>query len=136
MDAEYQACGAAAREALSFRKLLREFVLLSSALRLEGAFHVFCDNKAALSSCKDRKETKRVKHIDIMHHFARDHVASGELMFLYCKSEEGQCVGLSDQGPATAFVAGRAGGSWYVAYMIWYQAVRPQGSIEMRRARA
>jgi hypothetical protein len=88
MDAEYQACGAAAREALSFRKLLREFVLLSSALRLEGALHVFCDNQAALSLCKDRKETKRVKHIDIMHHFARDHVASGELMFLYCKSEE------------------------------------------------
>jgi hypothetical protein len=27
-------------------------------------------------------------HIDIMHHFARGHVASGELMFLYCKSED------------------------------------------------
>jgi hypothetical protein len=88
MDAEYQTCGAAAREALSFRKLLREFVLLSNALRLEGALHVYCDNKAALSLCKDRKETKRVKHFDMMHHLARDHVASGELMFLFCKSED------------------------------------------------
>jgi hypothetical protein len=44
MDAEYQACGAAAREALSFPKFVREFVLLSSALRLEKGLHVFCDN--------------------------------------------------------------------------------------------
>jgi hypothetical protein len=68
--------------------LLRELVLLSSALLLEGALHVFCENQAAVSLCKDQKETKRVKHIDIMHHFARDHVASGEFMFLYCKSED------------------------------------------------
>jgi hypothetical protein len=61
-------------------------VLLSSALRLEGALHVFCDNQAVWSLCKDRKETKRVEHIDIMHRFARDHVASGELV--YCKSKD------------------------------------------------
>jgi hypothetical protein len=53
MDVEYQTCGAAARDALSFRKLLREFELLSNALRLEGALPVYCDNKAALSLCKD-----------------------------------------------------------------------------------
>jgi hypothetical protein len=47
MDAEYQACNAAAREALLFRKLFCEFVLLSSAPRREGALHVFCDNQAA-----------------------------------------------------------------------------------------
>jgi hypothetical protein len=53
MDAEYQACGAAAREALSICKSLREFVFLSSALRPEGDLQVFCDNQAALSLCKD-----------------------------------------------------------------------------------
>jgi hypothetical protein len=67
MDAEYQACGAAAREALSFRKL-REFAWLNNALRIERVLHVYCDNKAALPLCKDRKETKRVMHIDIVHH--------------------------------------------------------------------
>jgi hypothetical protein len=46
------------------------------------------DNKAALSLCKDRKEGQRVKHIDAIHHFACDHVASGELSFVYCKSVE------------------------------------------------
>jgi hypothetical protein len=49
---------------------------------------VRCDNKAALSLCKDHKEGQRVKYIDVIHHFARDRVANGELSFVYCKSEE------------------------------------------------
>jgi hypothetical protein len=47
-----------------------------------------------------------------MHHFARDHVASVVLQV------GGHCVGLFDQGPATTIAAGRAGWSWYVAYLI------------------
>jgi hypothetical protein len=88
MDAEYQACGAAAWEGLSLGKALGEIALLSSDFPLGGPVLIRCDYKAALSLCKDRKEGQRVKHIDVIHHFARDHVASGELSFVYCKSEE------------------------------------------------
>jgi hypothetical protein len=88
MDAEYQACGSAAREGLSLIKALGEMGLLSSDFPLKGPVIIECDNKAAISLCKDRKEGQRVKHIDIIHHFARDHVASGELSFVYCKSED------------------------------------------------
>jgi hypothetical protein len=37
---------------------------------------------------QDRKEGQCLKHIDTIHDFARVHVASGELSFLHCKSED------------------------------------------------
>jgi hypothetical protein len=91
MDAEYQACGAATsltREALSLLKLLREFASLCRVLWPEKASVILCDKKAAVSLCSDRKKTKRAKHIDIVHHFARDHVATGNVKFVYCKAED------------------------------------------------
>jgi hypothetical protein len=90
MEAEYQACGAAAREALALLKALGELASLSGAfpLQLVGPVLISCDIKAALSLCQDQKEGKRVKHIDIIHHFAKHHVANGKLKFVYCKSED------------------------------------------------
>jgi hypothetical protein len=69
-------------------KALGELASLSGDFPLVGPVLISCDNKAALSLCQDRKEGQMVKHIDIIHHFARDHVASGELKFVYCKSED------------------------------------------------
>ena len=77
---------AVARECLSLRKALDELALLCADFPIQGPLIVFCDNKAALSLCNDRKEGQRAKHIDIIHHFARDHVASGESKFVYCRS--------------------------------------------------
>jgi hypothetical protein len=88
MDAKYQACGSVARKALSLRKLLCEFSISCREIWLREAFVVLCDSKAAVFLCSDCKETKRAKHINIVHHFARDWIASGELKFVYCKSEE------------------------------------------------
>jgi hypothetical protein len=91
MDAEYLACGAAAWEGLSLSKALGEIASLSSDFPMGGPVVIRCDKKAALSLCQDRKEGQRVKHIVVIHHFACDHVASGELSFaslFYCKSEE------------------------------------------------
>ncbi|MEY2931250.1 MAG: hypothetical protein RL033_1999, partial [Pseudomonadota bacterium] len=31
---------------------------------------------------------ERVKHVDVIYHFTRDHVVSGELKFLYCRSAD------------------------------------------------
>jgi hypothetical protein len=71
MEAEYQACGAMALEGLSVWKALSELSMLCSDLPLTGPSTVRCDNQAALSLCKDRKEGQRMKHIDAIHHFAR-----------------------------------------------------------------
>jgi hypothetical protein len=109
MDAEYQACGSVAREGLSLLKALDELALLSSDFPLKGPLTILCDNKAALSLCKDRKEGQRVKHIDIIHHFARDHVASGELQYLYCKSCDNVSDCLTKALPRPAFEVGLVG---------------------------
>jgi hypothetical protein len=109
MDAEYQACGAAAREGLSLIKALGELTSLSADFPLQGPVVIGCDNKAALSLCKDRKEGQRVKHIDIIHHFARDHVASGELSFVNCKSEDNVSDCLTKALPRSLFEKGFVG---------------------------
>jgi hypothetical protein len=62
--------------------------LLGLSPKLKRPVIIECDNKAAISFWKDRKEKQLVKHIDIIHHFARDRVASGELSFVHCKSED------------------------------------------------
>jgi hypothetical protein len=109
IEAEYQACGAVAREGLSFRKLLRECDVFCEALKLSGPLMIHCDNKAVLSLCSDRKETKRATHIDVVHHFARDHVASGELFFRHVKSDNNIADCLTKALPRPLFQAGLIG---------------------------
>jgi hypothetical protein len=60
MDAEYQACGAAAWEGMTSQKALGEMALLSADFLLSGPVIIRFDNKAALSLCKDRKEWQQV----------------------------------------------------------------------------
>ena len=108
-DAEYQAMGAAAREGLSLNKALDELALLSEDFPLSGPLTILCDNQAAIALCKDRKETQRSKHIAVIHHFARDHVETGELRFLYCKSADNISDGFTKALARPAFEVGLVG---------------------------
>jgi hypothetical protein len=53
MEAEYQACGAVAREGLSLRKGLDELALFSSDFPLKGPLEIEGDSQEAW--CKDRR---------------------------------------------------------------------------------
>jgi hypothetical protein len=75
-EAEYQAAGAGAREGLWLRKLLPEL-----GMQINGPLVIFGDNDAALSLTKNHMSTPRSKHIDVIHHFARERVESGEVVF-------------------------------------------------------
>ena len=82
-EAEYMAAAVAAREALWIKKLMTDL-----GVSAPGPIRVSCDNQAALSLLKDPIAHSRTKHIDIMHHFARERVMRKELAFVYCSSEE------------------------------------------------
>jgi Reverse transcriptase (RNA-dependent DNA polymerase) len=82
-EAEYQAAAAGAREALWIRKALPEM-----GTQITGPVKIFGDNEAALSLTKNHMTTPRSKHIDIIHHFARERVESGEVMYVSIPSAD------------------------------------------------
>ena len=75
MEAETQASGAAAREAIWVKNLMRDLG--------EGfpVIDVLGDNASCLSGLYNPMITPLSKHIDIIHHFARERVQRGELTF-------------------------------------------------------
>ena len=81
-EAEYMAAGSAVKEALWLRKLLPVFGIKGTAVK------IMCDNQGAIKLLKHPIASIRSKHIDVLHHFARERVARGEVEFEYCKSED------------------------------------------------
>ena len=75
MEAEYQAAGLAGREQLWLSQLAVTLNLPESAL-------IQCDNAAALILLHNPMNTRLSKHIDVIHHFIRERVLSGELDFV------------------------------------------------------
>ena len=81
-EAEYMAAGQAVKEALWLRKLFGDFGVEAKSVSLLG------DNQGALSLLKHPIASAKSKHIDVIHHFARERVARGEVKFSYVDSEK------------------------------------------------
>ena len=45
----------------------------------ESKIHVYCDNKGTISLWKNPTLHSKAKHIEIKHHFIRDHVQNGTM---------------------------------------------------------
>jgi hypothetical protein len=41
---------------------------------------LLCDNESAIKIANNQVQHSRTKHIDICHHFLRDHVAKGDII--------------------------------------------------------
>jgi hypothetical protein len=48
---------------------------------------LLCDNKSAIKLANNPVQHSRTKHIDIRHHFLRDHEAKGDVVLLHVSTE-------------------------------------------------
>jgi hypothetical protein len=82
VEAEYVAVGNSVKEALWVQQFLKD-------LGIEmGTIPIYMDSNGAIDLAKNAQYSARTKHIDIRHHFIRDHLASGKIKLCYIKSEE------------------------------------------------
>ena len=102
-EAEYIAAGAACREALWLRKLGADFGLTV------GTIGIGSDNQGAIKLLRNPVSSMRSKHIDIVHHFARERVARGEVAYHYVNTNSMIADVLTKPLPAIKFIACRTG---------------------------
>ncbi|EJD38936.1 hypothetical protein AURDEDRAFT_71766 [Auricularia subglabra TFB-10046 SS5] len=81
MEAEYIAASGASSELLWLRTLLREL-----GFPPNGSSILKMDNTSAISAALSHGSDSKAKHIDIAHHFIRDHVAKGDIQLMHIAS--------------------------------------------------
>ena len=81
-EAEYMAAAAAVKEGLWLRKLLID---LSIPINI---ISILADNQSAIKLLRNPISSLRSKHIDVIHHFARERVMRKEVAFRYVKTED------------------------------------------------
>jgi hypothetical protein len=82
VEAEYLSAGQAVKEVLWFRKL-------GADLGLDlGHVQIYYDNQGAIQLLKHPITSQRSKHINVIHHFARERVARKEVNFVFCRTED------------------------------------------------
>ncbi|XP_068497825.1 secreted RxLR effector protein 161-like [Phaseolus vulgaris] len=72
VEAEYIAAGSCCAQILWIKQQLEDFGVKMSKVPL------LCDNTSAINLTKNHIQHSRTKHIEIRHHFIRDHIANGD----------------------------------------------------------
>jgi len=81
-EAEYISTAQCCSQLLWIRNQLAHYEIL------ENNIPIFCDNNAAISLSKNPILHSRAKHIEIKHHFIRDHVQKGTIDLQFVSTDE------------------------------------------------
>jgi len=80
-EAEYIAAGSCCAQTIWLKHRLSDFELNLSKISL------LCDNTSAINLTKNPVQHSRTKHIEIRHHFIRDHIMNGDCEIQFVDSE-------------------------------------------------
>ena len=75
-EAEYLALSPAVKEALFLRNLLHD---LCPTMSKSATVALFEDNQSTIKQASNLQSSDRTKHVDIRHHFIKQHVANGDI---------------------------------------------------------
>ena len=81
-EAEYVAAGACCAQLLWMRQTLHDYGCQFTKIPL------LCDNKSAIKLANNPISHSRTKHIDIRHHFLRDHETKGDIKNRHVSTEK------------------------------------------------
>ncbi|XP_020999369.1 uncharacterized mitochondrial protein AtMg00810-like [Arachis duranensis] len=73
-EAEYVAAGSCCAQILWMKQQLMDYGLMLDHIPIK------CDNTSAINLTKNPVQHSRTKHIEIRHHFIRDHVQKGDVV--------------------------------------------------------
>jgi hypothetical protein len=73
-EAEYITAGACCTQILYMKQTLLDYGVVLEKVPL------LCDNESVVKIANNHVQHSRTKHIDICHHFLRDHVAKGDIL--------------------------------------------------------
>ena len=86
-EAEYMAVAAGVQELLWARQFLSELLPSDMFDSTRGCL-LHCDSQSAIAISKNDVHHNRTKHIDIKHHFIRDHIKRNEIIMTWIPGEQ------------------------------------------------
>ena len=84
-EAEYLALSPAVKEALHLRNLLHD---LCPAISKTAPVTLYEDNQSTIKLASNLQSSERTKHVDIRHHFLKDHVANGDITLVHIPTSD------------------------------------------------
>jgi hypothetical protein len=81
-EAEYIIAGSSCTQLLWMRQTIKDYGYTMNQVLL------LCDNESVIKIAYNPCEHSRIKHIDIQHHFLRDHAIKGDIIISHVRTNK------------------------------------------------